>query len=73
MYDLVIGNFEGLHPPCPVNRENTPSVEINASDVAVAVETPTADVQVTGCAVETRAQQKRRLRIFYGNNWGMFR
>ena len=57
MYDLVIGNIEGFHPPCPIGRENPPQVEANASDVAVVVETPAADVQVTGCALETSAQQ----------------
>ena len=29
MYDLVIGNIEGLHPPCPIDRENSPQVEAN--------------------------------------------
>ena len=26
VYDLVIGNIEGLHPPCCFDRENLPQV-----------------------------------------------
>ena len=60
VYVLVIGHIEGLHSPCPIDRENPPHVEANASDVAVTADTPAADEQVTGCAVETRNQQKSR-------------
>ena len=55
--------MEDIHPLCPFDRENPPPIETNASDVAVTVETPAADVQVTGRAVETRAQQKRREKL----------
>ena len=60
VFDLVIESIVGLHPPCPIDREKPPQVDTNASDVAVAVETPAVDVQVTRCAVETRTQQKRQ-------------
>ena len=45
VYDSVVGSIEGLHPPCPIDRGNTPPVETNASDIAVDVDvdTPAAD------------------------------
>ena len=44
VYDIVIANIEDFHTPCPIDRENRPHVEANASDVAVVVENPAADV-----------------------------